>query len=95
MSELRWRLMTFSGKVKTRTGYVLARCVARCGIKSVWEPIMIEDTKETLVFDQYPLGQAVPKIMDISELADVEEKEAGLIAIHQIVGVIEPRFIIE
>jgi hypothetical protein len=75
MYELRWKLKTFSGAVKPRTGYVLERCVARMGIESVWEPIMIEDTSETLVFDQYPLGQAVPKIMDKSDLVDKEEKD--------------------
>ena len=75
MSELRWRLNTFSGKVKPRTGYVLARCVARCGAQSVWEPITIEGTSETLVFDQYPLGQAVPKIIDVSELKDIKETD--------------------
>jgi len=73
MDKLRWKLKTFLGPVKPRTGYVLEHCVARMGIESVWEPITIEDTRETLVFDQYPLGQAVPKIMDISDLVDEED----------------------
>jgi len=73
MYELRWKLKTFPGKAKERTGYVLEHCVARVGVKSVWEPITIEDSTETLVFDQYPLGQAVPLIMETSVLADREE----------------------
>ena len=76
MSNLRWKLKTFPGKrvhAKKRTGYVLERCVARMGIESVWEPITIEDSNETLVFDQYPLGQAVPLIMETSVLVDLEE----------------------
>ena len=73
MYELRWKLKTFPGKAKARTGYVLEHCVARVGIKSVWEPITIEDSTETLVFDQYPLGQAVPLIMETSVLVDREE----------------------
>ncbi len=73
MYELRWKLKTFPGKVRERTGYVLEHCVARVGIKSVWEPVTIEDSDETLVFDQYPLGQAVPLIMETSILVDPEE----------------------
>jgi len=73
MSELRWKLKTFLGPVKPRAGYVLEHCVARVGTASVWEPITIEDTDKTLVFDQYPLGQAVPKIMVVSDLVDEED----------------------
>ena len=73
MDKIRWKLKTFPGKVKERTGYVLEYCVARMGTISVWEPITIEDSTETLVFDQYPLGQAVPKIMETSILVDLEE----------------------
>lgn len=73
MTELRWKLKTFRGKAKERTGYVLEHCVARMGIESVWEPVTIEDSTETLVFDQYPLGQAVPLIMETSVLVDHEE----------------------
>lgn len=77
MSELRWTLKTFPGKVKPRTGYVLEHIVPHVHLtmEPIWRIVTIEDSNETLVFDQYPLGQAVPKIMDISELADVEEKE--------------------
>jgi hypothetical protein len=72
VNNLRWKLKTFPGKAKERTGYVLERCVARCGIESVWEPITIEDSNKTLVFDQYPLGQAVPLIKETSVLVDHE-----------------------
>ena len=70
MSELRWKLKTFRGKAKERTGYVLEH---RNEAFSVWKPITIEDSNETLVFDQYPLGQAVPLIMETSVLADKED----------------------
>jgi hypothetical protein len=73
MTELRWKLKTFRGKAKERTGYVLEHCVARMGIKSVWESVTIEGSDKTLVFDQYPLGQAVPLIMEPSALKDHEE----------------------
>ena len=73
MSNYRWKLKTFPGKAKERTGYVLEHCVARMGIKSVWECVTIEDSDETLVFDQYPLGQAVPLIMKTSVLVDKED----------------------
>jgi len=72
MNEVRWKLKTFSGKVKPRTGYVLERMAYE---PLRWEVVLIENSDETLVFDQYPLGQAVPKIMDISVLTDIEEKE--------------------
>jgi len=76
MYELRWKLKTFLGPVKPRTGYVLERCAAHVGKEYLWECVTIENTNETLVFDQYPLGQAVPKIMDISTLTDdVDEEE--------------------
>ncbi len=76
MNEIRWKLKTFTGKVKTRTGYVLEQVVARAGMAEdpVWGCVPIEDTDETLVFDQYPLGQAVPQIMDMSDLVDEEEE---------------------
>jgi hypothetical protein len=79
MNEVRWKLKTFPGKVKPRTGYVLERMVPPPNLMGVphpiWEVVPIENTSETLVFDQYPLGQAVPKIMDISELMVVEEED--------------------
>jgi len=70
MNEVRWKLKTFSGKVKTRTGYVLER-MAYDPLR--WEVVTVADSQETLVFDQYPLGQAVPKIIDVSNLKDVKE----------------------
>lgn len=73
MNEVRWKLKKFPGKVKERTGYVLESCVALCGIESVWKCVTIEDSTETLVFDQYPLGQAVPLIMETSVLVDKEK----------------------
>ena len=82
MNELRWKLKTFPGKVKERTGYVLEHRsepvgVARMGIESVeiepvWECVTIENSTETLVFDQYPLGQAVPLIKETAVLVDHE-----------------------
>ncbi len=72
MNEIRWKLKTFLGRVKPRTGYVLER-MAYDPLR--WEVVTIEDSTETLVFDQYPLGQAVPKIMDMSDLVDKEEKD--------------------
>lgn len=76
MNEIRWKLKTFPGKVKPRTGYVLEHVVAHCVLGNpIWRCVTIEDSKEeTLVFDQYPLGQAVPKIMDKSDLVDDEEE---------------------
>jgi hypothetical protein len=77
MNEVRWKLKTFPGKVKPRTGYVLERMVPPPNLAGVahpiWEVVPIENTNETLVFDQYPLGQAVPLIMDMSDLVDEEE----------------------
>jgi len=73
MNELRWKLKTFPGKVKKRTGYVLERMTNRTG-PLAWEVVTIEDdSTKTLVFDQYPLGQAVPLIMETSILIDLEE----------------------
>ena len=77
MNEVRWKLKTFSGKAKTRTGYVLEQVIPHvpCALEPVWGVVTIEDSDETLVFDQYPLGQAVPKIKNTSDLEDVEEDE--------------------
>jgi hypothetical protein len=78
MNEVRWKLKTFAGVAKTRTGYVLEQVLFRGpgdAHHPDWECVLIEDTNETLVFDQYPLGQAVPKIMDLSKLTDVESEE--------------------
>ncbi len=72
MNEVRWKLKTFPGKVKPRTGYVLER-MAYDPLR--WKVVTIEDTGETLVFDQYPLGQAVPKIMNTSDLVEGDESE--------------------
>lgn len=76
MSELRWKLKTFPGKVKPRTGYVLEYQLPRppgLNLERIWEIVTIENSDETLVFDQHPLGQAVPKIIDISDLVDEED----------------------
>lgn len=72
MNEVRWKLKTFPGKVKPRTGYVLEQLMPYSpgDLEPVWRVVQVEDTDETLVFDQYPLGQAVPKIMDMSDLID-------------------------
>ena len=73
MNEVRWKLKTFPGKAKTRTGYVLERLTNIIG-PLAWEVVTIEgDSTKTLVFDQYPLGQAVPLIMETSILVDLEE----------------------
>jgi len=74
MTELRWKLKTFRGKAKERTGYVLEAGTTYCPLGNIiWRCVTIEDSDKTLVFDQYPLGQAVPLIMETSVLADHEE----------------------
>jgi hypothetical protein len=75
MNELRWKLKKFLGKskIKMRTGYVLERLSHRPD-SITWVAVTIEnDITKTLVFDQHPLGQAVPLIMETSDLVDPEE----------------------
>ena len=80
MNEVRWKLKTFPGKVKPRTGYVLEQVIPHvpCALEPVWRVVTIDDSDETLVFDQYPLGQAVPKIMNTSDLVDMDEEDDGV-----------------